>query len=139
VEDAVAILVKPDDLACVVDAERRVSFGAQGMIEGSVGAAAVEDAVLGEVAVNVVPDDLACVVDALCKGAFGAQGIIERGVGGAAVQEAVDAAGVGVVPDDLAGLRRKADWIDPTRVQRPSGCFGRSALTPDSDEVCCLL
>ena len=36
-------------------------------------------------------------------------------------------------------LRPKADWIDPTRVRRPFGCFRRSALTPDSDEICCLL
>jgi hypothetical protein len=36
-------------------------------------------------------------------------------------------------------LRRKADRIDPTRVRRPCGCLGRSALTPDSDAVCRLL
>jgi hypothetical protein len=36
-------------------------------------------------------------------------------------------------------LRRKIDRIDPTRMRRPCGCFGRSALTPDTDEVCRLL
>src|SRR2546427_11725157 len=36
-------------------------------------------------------------------------------------------------------LRRKTDRIDPTRVRRPHGCLGRSALAPDSDEVCRLL
>src|SRR5947208_12202562 len=36
-------------------------------------------------------------------------------------------------------LRRKADRFDPTRVRRPCGCFGRSALAPDTDEVCRLL
>ncbi|HEY2184475.1 MAG TPA: hypothetical protein VGH39_05735 [Xanthobacteraceae bacterium] len=33
----------------------------------------------------------------------------------------------------------KDDRIDPTRVRRPCGCLGRSALTPDADEVCRLL
>src|ERR1700704_2683803 len=37
------------------------------------------------------------------------------------------------------GLRRKADRIDSTRVRRPCDCLGRSALTPDSDEVFRLL
>ncbi len=36
-------------------------------------------------------------------------------------------------------LRRKADRIDPARVHRPCCCLGRSALTPDSNEVCHLL
>ena len=36
-------------------------------------------------------------------------------------------------------LRPKIDRIDPTRVRRPCDCLGRSALTPDSDELCRLL
>jgi hypothetical protein len=47
-----------------------------------------------------------------------------------------------VAPPGLAlaeRLRRKADWINPTRVRRPSGCLGRSAFTPHPDEVCWLL
>ena len=51
---------------------------------------------------DVVPDDLARPVDAECKCAVAGQGIVERGVRTAAIEEAVDAAGVGVIPDDLA-------------------------------------
>jgi hypothetical protein len=36
-------------------------------------------------------------------------------------------------------LRRKIDRIDPTRVRRPCGCLGRSALTSDAHEVCRVL
>ena len=33
----------------------------------------------------------------------------------------------------------EADRIDPAQVRRPCDCLGRSALTPDSDDVCRLL
>jgi GYF domain 2 len=57
-------------------------------------------------------------------------------------QKDVDAVVNGVMKNTLAlaeRLRRKTDRIDPTRVRRPCGCLGRSAFTPDSDEVCRLL
>jgi hypothetical protein len=54
---------------------------------------------------------------------------------GAAVTRRLRAMGI----RDAERLRRKADRIDPTRVRRPCGCLGQSALTPDSDEVCRLL
>jgi hypothetical protein len=54
---------------------------------------------------------------------------------GAAVTRRLRAMGI----RDAERLRRKADRIDPTRVRRPCGCLGQSALTPVSDEVCRLL
>jgi len=37
------------------------------------------------------------------------------------------------------GFAERLIRIDPTRVRRPCGCLGRSALTPDSGEICRLL
>ena len=59
---------------------------------------------------------------------------------GVAVMHRLRAMGIRDKPIALAErLRRKADRFDPTRVRRPCGCFGRSALAPDTDEVCRLL
>ena len=69
----------------------------RGIVKGSVGAVAVEEAVIDVAAVQVIPDDLARVVDAVRAGATYAtgRGIIERGVGAVAVKEAmIDAAAV---------------------------------------------
>ena len=69
--------VSPDDLARAVDAEcHGVAAAGQGIVEGDVGAAGVEEAV--EAVAVIPPDDLARVVDAECFGAEGGggQGIV---------------------------------------------------------------
>src|SRR5262249_39086858 len=98
---SVVVVVKPDDLARVVDAawSGASTSRAQGIVDGGVGAVAVEEAVVAAV---VKPDDLAHIVDAMCLAADGGQGIIDGGVGAVAVEEAVTATGGVVPPDDLA-------------------------------------
>ena len=83
VEEAVAagaaVVVSPNDLAGGVDAvclDAAVCLGGQRIINGSVTASTVEEAVVGP----VISDDLAGVVDALCKGTNSGR-IVERGVG----------------------------------------------------------
>src|SRR5262249_41901980 len=108
-EEAVVITATVDvpanDLARVVDPLCKGTIGAQGIVEGGVGATIVEKAVDLTVIV-VVADDLSCVVDTLRKGATRARckGIVEGGVSAAdrIVEEAVIAAGVSVKPDGLA-------------------------------------
>src|SRR5215831_16685343 len=62
---AAAINVGPDDLPLVIDALRKGATGPQGIVEGGISPAAVEEAVGCAAAVNVESDDLALVVDAL--------------------------------------------------------------------------
>src|SRR5262249_53585339 len=112
VEEAVGaaadvVEVDSDDLAQIVDAFCLGAFGAQGIVEGGVGAAIgiVEEAVAAVVAPDVCPDDLARRgVDAECSGA-GGQGNVGGGVGAGidTVDEAVTAVvAPEVAPDDLA-------------------------------------
>jgi hypothetical protein len=77
---AAGVHVIPDDLAGIVDAIGRGAKGARGIVDGGVGTAAENEAVVAAV-VAVGPDDLAHGVDAKCSGAYGGQGIIEGGVG----------------------------------------------------------
>src|SRR5262245_12899977 len=82
---AAAINVGPDDLPLVVDALRKGATGPQGIVEGGISPAAVEEAVGCAAAVNVESDDLALVVDALRTRALAAalgapQGIVEGDV-----------------------------------------------------------
>jgi hypothetical protein len=75
------------------------------IVEGGVGTAAVEEAVLTpQRAVAPDPDDLARAVDAVCKGAVGSQGVIKGGVGATAFEEAVEAGGVLIEADDLVQI-----------------------------------
>src|SRR5262249_3802541 len=79
---AAAINVGPDDLPLVIDALRKGATGPQGIVEGGISPAAVEEAVGCAAAVNVESDDLALVVDALRTRALAAalgapQGIVE--------------------------------------------------------------
>src|SRR4029077_39719 len=98
---SVAVEVIPDDLARAIDALR--GGGAQGIIDGGVGATAVKESVEVEAVVVVMTDDLTRVVDALYKGAGGSPGRVDGGVGSASVQEAVgEPSAVQVKPDDLA-------------------------------------
>jgi hypothetical protein len=102
------IRVIPDHLARVVDAcGHGVAAGpGQGIVEGGVGAVAIEEAV-GVAADVVQADDLATGVDPNCLGSVGAAGrrIVEGGVRTVAVEEAVaPAAGVAVIPDDLTRI-----------------------------------
>ena len=73
---AVIIVVIPYDLAHIVDAECS-GTGTQGIVEGGVIAAAVEEA-MGAAGVGVKPDHLARVVDPVRKGAVvgGGQGVV---------------------------------------------------------------
>jgi threonine aldolase len=59
-----AVVVISDDVARRVDAVRKGAKGGQGIVEGRVGAIAIEKAV----GATVNPDDLARRVDALCNG-----------------------------------------------------------------------
>jgi hypothetical protein len=94
--------VNPDNLPEIIDAERLVA-GGRWIIDGRVGAAAIEKAVRAEAAnVHVTSDDLACVVDAVCEGAIRAcEGIVERDVGAAVIEEPVVRGAVAVRPGDL--------------------------------------
>jgi hypothetical protein len=94
--------VPPDDLACSVDALRTGAVGGQGIVEGGVSAAAIEEAV-GAAGAPVNPDDLARGVNADRAGAADiGRRIVEGDVGAAAIEEAVAAAGVAIRPRDLA-------------------------------------
>ena len=76
----VVLIVIADDLARSVDAYGNGAGGARrGIVEGSVGTIAIEEAVVGRV--DVIPDDLAIVVDAVSPGDIGGQRILECGVG----------------------------------------------------------
>src|SRR6266571_2632712 len=71
-----------------------------GIVDGGEDASAIEEAVddsIGAVSTGNLPQ----IIDAPCLGAAGGQGIVESGVG-ATEEEAVVAAGVTIVPDDLA-------------------------------------
>ena len=54
--------------------------------------------------VSEKPDDLTCIVDVKGLGAASGQGIVEGNKAAAGKQETVEAAGIGVIPDDLAAL-----------------------------------
>jgi hypothetical protein len=78
---AAGVSIEADDLAQVVDVECSGEASGQGIVEGDVGAAAVEKAVKGAGA-RIPTDDLAEVVNAPClAGAGGGQGIVDGGVG----------------------------------------------------------
>ncbi len=104
VDGAAVILVRPDDLAGVVDRLWHGAPDAQGIVDGGVNAAAQKEAVVA-VAVGVHTDDLARVVDAESLGdVFGGQGIGKRGVSAAAEEEAVTAgAGLLINTHDATG------------------------------------
>ena len=91
------VVVRPDDLAHIVDAEGTGAARGQGIVEGGVDAVAEEEAVLLKSAVfEKEPHDLARVVDAGCNRAQGArQGIVDGDVETVAVEvkEAVEWAG----------------------------------------------
>src|SRR4029077_310535 len=70
------ILVSPDDLARVVDAESLGDVGRRGVVESGVSTAAVEEAV--SAIADVLPDDLACAVDPKC---LGISAVVYGGVG----------------------------------------------------------
>jgi acyl-coenzyme A thioesterase PaaI-like protein len=100
--DTTVVPVPPDDLACSVDALRTGAVGGQGIVEGGVSAAAIEEAV-GAAGAPVNPDDLARGVNADRAGAADiGRGIVEGGVSAAAIEKAVGAAGVAIRPRDLA-------------------------------------
>jgi hypothetical protein len=88
-----------DDAGCLGAALR-----GRGVIKGSVGATAIEEAVVTVIAVDIKADDLAQIVDAGGKGAVGREGkIVDGCVATAAVEEAVrDVGAVEVIPDDPA-------------------------------------
>ena len=99
---ATGVGVIPEDLARVVDTERKGASGGHGIVECGERATAEEEAVRVVTGVIVLPDDLTCVVDALCKG-LSSRGKIEVGEGARAVEKAVRIAiGVFELPDDLA-------------------------------------
>jgi hypothetical protein len=64
---AAGVGVIPDDLARVVDTERKSASGGRGIVEGGEGAPAVEEAVGVVTGVIVLPDDLTCVVMSCAK------------------------------------------------------------------------
>src|SRR5262249_18519159 len=111
----VATAVLPDDLARVIDAvqKRAAVNGAdgQGMVEGGIGAIAVEEAVRGITGVLVIPDDLAQVIDGARTVADDSQ---RRGKGAeraATFEKAVEPEVRTLErPDDLVGI------IDPERL-----------------------
>src|SRR6516164_8796225 len=72
------------------------------IVDGRIGAAAVEEPVLFASAVDVIADDLACVVDAGCDSALGTERVIERRVDIAAQEEAVLAGAIDETADNLA-------------------------------------
>ena len=74
------VVIKPDDQTRGVDAVGLGAVGSQGIVEGRVGAVAIEKAVEFVVGGGVRPDDLAMVVDAECTRAVGDIGIVEGGV-----------------------------------------------------------
>src|SRR6266446_4548665 len=76
---AAAIAVKPDDLACIVDAECSRVGGGEGIVESRVAPVVIEEAVHAA-GVAVTPDDLARSVDAKRLCVVVGRGIIEGGV-----------------------------------------------------------
>jgi hypothetical protein len=81
-------LVKPNDLARVVDAGRNGAEGGQGIVEGRVMTRDFDEAMVAA-RVLVTPDDLTQVVDTLRAGAESGRWVVEREVRTAAVEEAV--------------------------------------------------
>src|SRR5215468_6142095 len=85
---AAGVVVSPDDLAQIVDADCRGAVGGQGIVEGGVGTAVVrivEEAVeAARVLINA--DDLPRGVDAAGNGALSRKGIVEGGVSTANVR-----------------------------------------------------
>jgi hypothetical protein len=73
-------VVLPDDLAQVVNAQCRREVGGKRIVDRSVRAPAVEEAV-GAAKVTIEPDNLARTVDAPGTGTAEGQGIVEGGVG----------------------------------------------------------
>src|SRR5262249_10529708 len=70
--------IVPDDLARGVNAVWSGAEGARGgIVDGDVGAAAVEKTVEVRCGILVIADDLAIVIDACCEGAVDGQGIVE--------------------------------------------------------------
>jgi hypothetical protein len=131
---AAPVGVFPDDQAGVVDAGGKGTPGAKGIVEGGVGAAAVEEAVVAGGAVPVIPDDLARVVDAQRKGAgapgHAGQGIIEGGVGATAVEKAVgDQVAVLVTPNNLPRI------VDTGWSGKAAGKFNGSVTPPAEKEA----
>src|SRR5262249_26737241 len=99
-------VVTSDNQARVVDAACLGLSEGRRIVEGFVGATAVEEAVHAT-GVVVITDDLPHTVDRLCNGAGGSRGLVERGVGATAFEKAMegaeDAAGL-VLPDDLVRI-----------------------------------
>jgi hypothetical protein len=85
--DTGAVVINPDYISVVVDAESGGAMHPEGIVERGVGAIAVEEAAFNVVAVYVEPDDLAVVVDARGYGAIRAEGIVECGIGAVAVEK----------------------------------------------------
>src|SRR5262249_21296172 len=77
-------------------------FGAEGIVDGGVGAAAIQEAVRHLIAVEVIPDDLACVVDAFCNCAADTQRIFKGGEVAPAVEEAIVSGVALITAYDLA-------------------------------------
>jgi len=78
------------------------AVGAQGIVEGGVSAAAIEEAVEVVSGIPIIADDLARIVDAKSTG-VGARGIVEGCVGSVDIEEAVSlVAAIEIIPDDLA-------------------------------------
>ena len=76
---ALAVVVRPDDLARVVDAACKGAEGGRGSVEGGVGATALKEPV-DAAAVVVIPDDLVRTAHAECLGGAvsgKARGIVE--------------------------------------------------------------
>jgi hypothetical protein len=69
--DAAVVIVSPDDLAHVVDAECTGAKGGQRIVKGGEADAAQQETVGGAGGVRVFPDDLTCVVDAVQRGVIG--------------------------------------------------------------------
>jgi hypothetical protein len=78
-------VVRPDDLARRVDAERVGAEGGGGIVQGGVGAATIEKAVAVVAPIKIRTDDLARPVNSLCIGALGTRrGVVDGGVSAAA-------------------------------------------------------
>jgi len=114
---AAGVAVRTYDLAQIVDAEctGAVAAGAgQGIVEGGVGAIAIEKAVVAA-GVLVEPDDLAHRVDAECVGAVGGQRVVEGG-------EDID--WHGAASSDHRLLRGERDLCGPARLLTAASPIG---------------
>src|SRR5262249_1092314 len=110
----------------VVDAER-LGVGARGIVDGSVGAAAIEETVRAADVV-VSPDDLARVVDAECGGAtWPRQGVVEGSVGAAVIEEAVVYGADAIRTGDLARIV-DAVGLGPRRRGNVERCVGAGTI-----------